>query len=59
MSPKICMSMNIKDDILIVDCGIGFPDAAMMGVDLLIPDVTYLKEKQRSNCWHAPFPRPR
>lgn len=32
--------------ILIVDCGIGFPDNAMLGVDLLIPDVSYLKDKQ-------------
>lgn len=31
------------DEILIVDCGIGFPDQTMPGVDLLIPDVSYLK----------------
>lgn len=30
--------------ILIVDCGIGFPDPTMLGVDVLIPDVSYLKE---------------
>lgn len=33
-----------EDQILIVDCGIGFPEAAMLGVDVLIPDVTYLQE---------------
>lgn len=33
-------------DILIVDCGIGFPDEAMYGVDLVIPDITYLKDKR-------------
>lgn len=32
-----------KDEILIVDCGLGFADETMLGVDLLIPDVTYLK----------------
>ena len=35
-----------KDQILIVDCGLGFPDETMLGVDLLLPDITYLLE----NC---------
>lgn len=33
-------------DILIVDCGIGFPDEYMYGIDLLIPDITYLRDKK-------------
>lgn len=32
------------DDIIVVDCGIGFPDVEMYGIDLIIPDSTYLKE---------------
>jgi ribonuclease J len=31
-----------KDQILIVDCGLGFPDETMLGVDLLLPDINYL-----------------
>lgn len=37
---------NTISDILLVDCGIGFPDEAMFGVDLVIPDTTYLKDKK-------------
>src|SRR3989344_9596956 len=33
-------------DILIVDCGIGFPDEEMFGIDLVIPDVRYLMDKR-------------
>jgi len=33
-------------DIIIVDCGLGFPDDEMYGVDIVIPDVTYLIKNQ-------------
>lgn len=36
------------NDILLVDCGIGFPSEEMLGVDLLIPDISYLKEKKNN-----------
>ncbi|MBD3366029.1 RNase J family beta-CASP ribonuclease [candidate division WWE3 bacterium] len=32
------------DDIILVDCGIGFPDSETLGVDLVIPDFDYLRE---------------
>ncbi|MDR2589795.1 MAG: ribonuclease J [Oscillospiraceae bacterium] len=34
------------EDILVVDCGLGFPDYDMYGVDIVIPDATYLIENQ-------------
>ncbi|MGI6158057.1 MAG: ribonuclease J [Saccharofermentanales bacterium] len=33
-----------ENDIIIVDCGMGFPDHRMPGVDIIIPDFTYLRE---------------
>ena len=33
-------------DMIVVDCGVGFPEAEMYGVDLVIPDFTYIRENK-------------
>ena len=40
---KNMTAIECGDDIIVVDCGLAFPDDEMPGVDLVIPDVTYLE----------------
>lgn len=42
-----CYVYEYGNDMIVVDCGVGFPDAEMYGVDLVIPDFTYIRENAK------------
>ena len=39
-----CMVIEQDDQLLMIDCGLMFPDADMHGIDLVLPDFTWLRE---------------
>ena len=43
---KNITAIEVDGEILIVDCGLAFPEPDMLGIDLVIPDVTYLAERR-------------
>lgn len=43
-----CWVLEYDDDIIVLDMGVMFPESEMLGVDLVLPDVTYLQERKAS-----------
>src|SRR6266545_497859 len=39
-------AIRYQDDIIVIDCGMMFPEAELLGVDLVMPDLTFLTENR-------------
>ena len=53
------MALRYGDDIIVIDCGMMFPEAELLGVDIVMPDFTYLEENREHVRGAVPDARPR
>ncbi len=47
---KNMFALEYEESILVVDCGLMFPDDEMFGIDFVIPDISYLEERKENIC---------
>jgi ribonuclease J len=41
-----CLALRWEDDIIVIDAGLMFPESELLGVDIVVPDITYLVENR-------------
>ena len=41
-----CLALRFEDDIIVIDAGLMFPETELLGVDIVVPDITYLIENK-------------
>src|SRR5436190_5739313 len=42
-----CMAVRWGDDIVVIDAGLMFPEAELLGVDIVVPEISYLTENRQ------------
>ena len=52
-----CMALRWQDDIIVIDAGLMFPEEELLGVDIVVPDISYLTENREQGPRNPADPR--